>query len=66
VTRITVIASGTRGDVQPAIALGTALRDAGNAATVHAEDGRAEAVRLIRDILAPSTATAAGVTMRSA
>jgi UDP:flavonoid glycosyltransferase YjiC (YdhE family) len=27
--RITLIASGTRGDVQPAIALGTALRDAG-------------------------------------
>jgi UDP:flavonoid glycosyltransferase YjiC (YdhE family) len=28
-TRITLIASGTRGDVQPAIAVGTGLRDAG-------------------------------------
>jgi UDP:flavonoid glycosyltransferase YjiC (YdhE family) len=28
-TRITIIASGTRGDVQPAIALGAALQAAG-------------------------------------
>jgi UDP:flavonoid glycosyltransferase YjiC (YdhE family) len=37
--RITIIASGTRGDVQPAIALGVALRDGGHAVRVLAGSG---------------------------
>lgn len=45
--RIAIIASGSRGDVQPYIALGNGLADAGHIVKIITRDGIANAVAMI-------------------
>lgn len=53
--RICIIASGTRGDVQPAIGLGRSLRAVDDTVRIGAEDG-AEAAATIIDRVATGPA----------
>ena len=44
--RITIIAAGSRGDVQPFVALAQGLKKAGYKVTIRTEDGIGRAVQL--------------------
>ena len=45
--KITIITAGSRGDVQPFVALGQGLKKAGYKVTIRAEDGIGRAVQFI-------------------